>query len=100
MGHSPLHWAVLNNKLECVETLLTLKADPNDINNRGQTPFDIAVEYSLGDLVKCLSQVTKLREEEMSPGDDPEIHIMKERPGKEGQELMEEVSKLAETPMK
>lgn len=96
MGHSPLHWAVLNNKQNSVDLLLELGANPNNINNKGMTPFDVAVEYNLEDLIKKLSRVTKLREDEINSEIDPDIKIVKEKPGKEGQELLEQVNKLAE----
>jgi Ankyrin repeats (3 copies) len=41
---TPLHFAILNMQVKCVECLLALKADPNAKNSDSQTPLHIAVQ--------------------------------------------------------
>lgn len=47
---TPLHFAVLNNKIKCVESLLAKGADPNAMNSDNQSPLHIAIiSYIQGD---------------------------------------------------
>ena len=54
-GYTPLHAAVLSEKPELVELLLTYGADRNPKNDLGETPLDIAVRRNNEAIVKILT---------------------------------------------
>ena len=56
--NTALHWAVLNNKMDCVEFLVGEGANVNLKNSEGNTAFDMAVEYGLGEIIVGLLGVS------------------------------------------
>lgn len=85
MGNTPLHWAIINKNQEMSMMLVELGTDPNSINEKAQTPLDIALIYGLSDLIPFLSKITKLKDTELNEQDDPNIKIVKEvGPAKKG----------------
>ena len=43
-GNTPLMWAAWRNKVEMVNFLLDLKADPEIINHKGDSPLDVCIK--------------------------------------------------------
>ena len=78
-GNTPLHWAIINNKVESAQALLDLGTDANLINEKGETPLDIALMYELADLVPVLSKQTKIKDTELDDDDEGEIKVVKEK---------------------
>ena len=78
-GNSPLHWAIINNKCETAQALLELEVNTNMINEKGQTPLDIALMYELKDLIPILSKKTKLKDTDLDDDENGEIQVVKEK---------------------
>jgi palmitoyltransferase len=51
-GDSPLHWAALEGRLDTVETLLELGADPRIKNNRGESPGDLCANIDVKESIQ------------------------------------------------
>eukprot|EP00947_MAST-08B_sp_MAST-8B-sp1_P004873 g4873.t1 len=66
-GDTPLHAAVCNNNVECVEILLTHHSEPNPKNQQGLTPLDLATANNFEEVVALL-----LRSGAMSGTDVPD----------------------------
>ena len=62
-GNTPLHYCVMQNKVECMRLLLRSKADPGIENKKGKFPQDIATERNNTKceemLLSCLSRSRK-----------------------------------------
>ena len=54
-GQTALHFAVIGNRLDIAQMLLSYKADPNVQNTRGDTPLHMAVERNLPYMVALLT---------------------------------------------
>lgn len=56
---TPLHWAVQNEHLEVVSTLLKHGANPDLVNKFDKTPVDIAVELNRMDILQTLQVIQR-----------------------------------------
>jgi ankyrin repeat protein len=56
-GNTPLHHAVIYGNDSAAKMLLSLGANTNDTNRRGETPQDIARKYNRSSLLKQLQPV-------------------------------------------
>jgi ankyrin repeat protein len=88
-GNTPLHWAIINNKVETAHKLLEMGTNPNLINEKGQTPLDVALMYQLEELIPVLSKQTKLKDTDLDDDENGEIKVVKEKvtSAKEFQEI-------------
>ena len=78
-GNTPLHWAIINNKAETAHKLLDMGTNPNIINEKGQTPLDVALMYHLEDLVPILAKKTKLKDTDLDDDENGDIKVVKEK---------------------
>ena len=53
-GCTPLHWAVTNQYLDCVEYLLSKNANPNIQDSTGRTPLHIAFQHRFTQIIQLL----------------------------------------------
>lgn len=51
---TPLHWAVENQNLEVIETLLQAGADPNALSKFDKSPVSMAKDLDRSDIVELL----------------------------------------------
>lgn len=78
-GNTPLHWAIINNKVDTAKLLLELGTNPNMINEKGETPLDTALMYNLTELIPILSKQTKLKDTELDDDDNGDIQVVREK---------------------
>jgi ankyrin repeat protein len=78
-GNTPLHWAIINNKIETAKVLLDMGTDANIINEKGQTPLDVALMYQLEDLIPILAKQTKLKDTDLDDDENGDIKVVKEK---------------------
>ena len=60
-GNTPLHWAVLHRRLDSVEVLVSVGADPTRRNRDGRSALDIAREENFTEAVKLMEATPKGR---------------------------------------
>lgn len=94
-GNTPLHWAIINNKVDTAKRLLEMGTNPNLINEKGETPLDVALVYDLTELVPILSKKTKLKDTELDDDEEGDIKVVREKvtPGQEGDAILPESQK-------
>ncbi|BFZ04808.1 hypothetical protein BsWGS_07847 [Bradybaena similaris] len=56
-GNTALHWACISGNHIVIKQLLNKGADIQAVNKKGETPLDIAINQSNGDLVKKLREM-------------------------------------------
>lgn len=54
--YSPMHWAVRDNNMKGLETLLGFNADRNSTNKYNRTPLQMARSYDISEAVKLLTK--------------------------------------------
>ncbi|QQR49314.1 ankyrin repeat domain-containing protein [bacterium] len=91
-GNTPLHYAVIRNSLPCVQYLIERgNASVWSKNNKGQAPYDVALERNQDEIAEYLKSTMK-SQELVNP--QPKRVLTIRRGAAAGSELKEELAKI------
>jgi ankyrin repeat protein len=62
-NNTPLHYAVIKNRKDCILMLLEHGADPSILNNDNKTPLDIANEDNYIEIAQLIEDHIKIQEQ-------------------------------------